>query len=90
MFHPAEKKSRLPTSWGSLLIDNQYRVLLSLRERNPKSGLPLESLNQSGAEEGRTPDLYIANVALSQLSYRPNGHSEVSGSATAGLYSTDD
>ncbi len=25
----------------------------------------------SGAEEDRTPDLYIANVALSQLSYRP-------------------
>ena len=25
----------------------------------------------SGAEEGRTPDLSIANAALSQLSYRP-------------------
>ena len=27
---------------------------------------------RSGAEEGRTPDLCIANAALSQLSYRPN------------------
>ena len=24
-----------------------------------------------GPEENRTPDLYVANVALSQLSYRP-------------------
>jgi hypothetical protein len=28
--------------------------------------------NQSGAEEGRTPDLVIANDALYQLSYRPD------------------
>jgi hypothetical protein len=27
---------------------------------------------QCGAEEDRTPDLYIANVPLSQLSYRPS------------------
>ena len=34
-----------------------------------KSGIYL-----SGAEEDRTPDLSIANAALSQLSYGPNNH----------------
>src|SRR4051812_29507214 len=28
---------------------------------------------RSGAEESRTPDLFIANEALYQLSYRPDG-----------------
>ena len=31
-----------------------------------------------GAEGDRTPDLCIANAALSQLSYRPNGEAESS------------
>ncbi len=31
---------------------------------------------RSGAEEGRTPDLCIANAALSQLSYRPKTSSK--------------
>ena len=35
-------------------------------------GLPPEALAKGGgAEENRTPDLDIANVALYQLSYRP-------------------
>ena len=32
---------------------------------------PDEGQERSGAEESRTPDLCIANAALSQLSYRP-------------------
>ena len=37
--------------------------------RNPHSDF---GKKESGAEESRTPDLCIANAALSQLSYRPN------------------
>jgi hypothetical protein len=33
---------------------------------------PGEILRESGAEESRTPDLFIANEALYQLSYRPD------------------
>ncbi len=32
------------------------------------------SLNSGGAKEDRTPDLVIANDALSQLSYGPTAH----------------
>jgi hypothetical protein len=42
----------------------------SIRKK-PRKSLTYKAL-RSGAEEDRTPDLYIANVALSQLSYRPN------------------
>ncbi len=36
----------------------------------------------SGAEEGRTPDLCIANAALSQLSYRPSKTSILRGESS--------
>gem|GEM_PF-3568572 len=44
-----------------------------LSHRSQKSEKPLlvQGFSSSGAEEGRTPDLVIANDALYQLSYRP-------------------
>ena len=33
----------------------------------------ITQINNGGPEEDRTPDLYRAKVALSQLSYRPIG-----------------
>ena len=38
---------------------------------NDRKSLPWSHL-QGGGEGTRTPDLYIANVPLSQLSYTPN------------------
>jgi hypothetical protein len=39
--------------------------------------LPGQTFESGGAEEDRTPDLCIANAALSQLSYGPFAESEV-------------
>jgi hypothetical protein len=36
-----------------------------------EQAMPPEDPAESGAEESRTPDLFIANEALYQLSYRP-------------------
>ncbi len=40
--------------------------------------LPVFEYLKGGAEGDRTPDLCIANAALSQLSYRPNRDAESS------------
>ena len=51
----------------SLNVANQSGVgVARLPSRSPDEGQ-----ERSGAEESRTPDLCIANAALSQLSYRP-------------------
>ena len=48
---------------------------LTLFRSTPKSEKALQNraFPSSGAEESRTPDLIIANDALYQLSYRPDG-----------------
>jgi hypothetical protein len=43
-------------------------------DRHATQLLILAGFTSSGAEEGRTPDLCIANAALSQLSYRPSDY----------------
>jgi hypothetical protein len=45
---------------------------MSADKKRPRRNLCYDKAFSSGAEEGRTPDLCIANAALSQLSYRPD------------------
>src|SRR5205814_1663154 len=59
---------------------------LSVRSRMTRPPIARRS-HQSGAEGDRTPNLYIANVALSQLSYGPSTQivAKRSGSEEAGI-----
>ena len=47
-----------------------------MERRNPTEAVGLQPLDQelrSGGERTRTADFYVANVALYQLSYTPEG-----------------
>ena len=55
---------------------NRCRKCLCCQTKQPADN-GCQRVACSGAEEGRTPDLYIANVALSQLSYRPSKYADI-------------
>ena len=50
-----------------------------VRARMPRSGGHPKRQKNGGAEGNRTPDLYNAIVALSQLSYGPEPWEELAG-----------
>ena len=57
---------------ANIIMISRYKRKSHIAKRGfstEKNGIYL-----SGAEEDRTPDLSIANAALSQLSYGPNNH----------------
>ncbi len=69
----AKRPAERPPKRDDLAIGTQngpkriFAAIAPIEEFSAQSGL------ESGAEGIRTPDLCIANAALSQLSYRPDG-----------------
>ena len=60
------------TQYQAFFNVHTYRMFRqNIRRELAGSSEPHFSSGNSGAEEARTPNLGIANAALSQLSYRP-------------------